>query len=135
MTIVTTSRKPVPELRSLAKDFAFAAGCTYVLRGKMGLPEIEAIDPVHILFSFRNREFSFQVSDHGIVVADIMIPGFSLKEREDARMKGLEVDDLSIYERLIPYIPLKLSETSGAGCAFDGTRKRRYRLRLMSHEA
>ncbi|MDD1707459.1 MAG: hypothetical protein LUO81_04595 [Methanoregulaceae archaeon] len=135
MTIVTTSRKPVPELRSLAKDFAFAAGCTYVLRGKMGLPEIEAIDPVHILFSFRNREFSFQVSDHGIVVADIMIPGYSLKEREDARMKGLEVDDLSIYERLVPYIPVKLSETGGAGCAFDGTRKRRYLLRLMSHEA
>ena len=38
MTIVTTSRKPVPELRSLAKDFAFAAGCRYVIRGKMGLP-------------------------------------------------------------------------------------------------
>jgi U3 small nucleolar ribonucleoprotein protein IMP4 len=68
MTIVTTSRKPVPELRSLAKDFAFATGWTYIFRGKMGLPEIEAIEPVHILFSFRNREFSFQISDHGTVL-------------------------------------------------------------------
>lgn len=135
MTIVTTSRKPTPELRSLAKDFAFATGCTYILRGKMGLPEIEAIDPVHILFSFRNREFSFQVSDHSTVIADIMISALSVKERDDARMKGLEVDDQSIYERLVPYIPVKLSETSRAGCAFDGTRKRRYQLRLMSYEA
>jgi U3 small nucleolar ribonucleoprotein protein IMP4 len=135
MTIVTTSRKPGPEPRSLAKDFAFATGCTYILRGKMGLSEIEAIDPVHILFSFRNREFSFQLSDHSTVIADIMIPWLTVYEREDARMESLEVDDLSIYERLVPYIPVKLSETGGAGCAFDGTRKRRYRLRLMSHEA
>jgi U3 small nucleolar ribonucleoprotein protein IMP4 len=135
MTIVTTSRKPVPELRSLAKDFAFAVGCSYVLRGRMGLPEIEVIDSVHFLFSLRNGRFSFHLIDHGTVIADITIPGFSVEDREDARIEGLVVDNPSIYECLAPYIPVKLSETDGAGCSFDGTRKRRYRFRLMFHEA
>jgi len=135
MTIVTTSRKPVPELRSLAKDFAFSVGCSYVLRGRLGLPEIEAVDPVHFLFSLRNRKFSFHLIDHSTVIADITIPGFSVEDREDARIEGLVVDNPSIYERLAPYIPVKLSETGGAGCSFDGTRKRRYRFRLMFHEA
>ncbi len=135
MTIVTTSRKPVPELRSFAKDFAFAAGCSYVLRGRMGLPEVEAIDPVHFLFSLRNGEFSIQLTDHGNVIAAITIPRFSMEDRGDARIEGLVVDDPSIYERLVPYIPVKLSETGRAGCSFDGTRKRRYRFRLMFHEA
>jgi hypothetical protein len=101
----------------------------------MGLPEIDTIDPVHFLFFLRNGEFSFQLIDHGKAIADVTIPGFSVEDRGDARMEGLVVDDPSIYERLAPYIPVKLSETGRAGCSFDGTRKRRYRLRLMFHEA
>ena len=135
MTIVTTSRKPVPELRSLAKDFAFAAGCPYVLRGRMGLPEIDTIDPVFFIFSSRGKEFSFRLSDHGTAVADIRIPAWSMEERSDERLPGFLVDDPSLYERLAPYIPVKLSEKGGGGCLFDGTRKRRYLLRLMIHEA
>jgi U3 small nucleolar ribonucleoprotein protein IMP4 len=135
MTIITTSRKPVPELRSLAKDFAFAIDTKYILRGRMSLSEIEAIDPIRILFSLQKSEFSFQLTVHGKVVADITILGFSVEDRGDSRREGLLVDNPSIYERLVPYIPMKLSETVGAGCVFDGTRKRRYRLRLMFHEA
>jgi U3 small nucleolar ribonucleoprotein protein IMP4 len=135
MTIVTTSRKPVPELRSLAKDFAFAADCPYILRGKMGLPEIDSLDPVFFIFSSRGKEFSLQLLDHGTPVADIRIPAWSMVERSGERLPGILIDDPSIYERLTPYIPVKLSETGGMGCLFDGTRKRRYLLRLMIHEA
>jgi U3 small nucleolar ribonucleoprotein protein IMP4 len=135
MTIVTTSRKPVPELRSLAKDFAFAADCPYILRGKMGLPEIDSLDPVFFIFSSRGKEFSLQLLDHGTPVADIRIPAWSMVERSGERLPGILIDDPSIYERLTPYIPVKLSETGGIGCLFDGTRKRRYLLRLMIHEA
>ena len=135
MTIITTSRKPVPELRSLAKDFAFAAGCMYVLRGRMGLPELDAIDPVSFMFSSQGREFHLRLSDHGAAVADIRIPAWSMEERSGDRLPGILIDDPSLYERLAPYIPVKLSETGGGGCLFDGTRKRRYLLRLMIHEA
>ena len=135
MTIVTTSSKPIPELRSLAKDFAFAADCPYILRGKMGLPEIDSLDPVFFIFSSRGKEFSLQLLDHGTPVADIRIPAWSMVERSGERLPGILIDDPSIYERLTPYIPVKLSETGGIGCLFDGTRKRRYLLRLMIHEA
>jgi U3 small nucleolar ribonucleoprotein protein IMP4 len=135
MTIVTTSRKPVPELRSIAKDFAFAADCPYILRGKMGLPEIDSLDPVFFIFSSRGKEFSLQLLDHGTPVADIWIPAWSMEERSGERLPGILIDDPSIYERLTPYIPVKLSETGGTGCLFDGTRKRRYLLRLKIHEA
>ncbi len=133
--IVTTSRKPVPELRSLAKDFAAAAGCPYILRGKTGLPDIDTIDPISFIFSSRGKEFTFRLTDHGTTVADIRITSWKLEERSGERLTGILVDDPSLYERLAPYIPVKLSETGGGGCRFDGTRKRRYLLRLMIHEA
>jgi U3 small nucleolar ribonucleoprotein protein IMP4 len=135
MTIVTTSRKPVPELRSLAKDFAFAAGCPYILRGRMGLPEIDTIDPVSLYFSSRGKEFSLRLSDHGTPVADIRIPEWNMEERSGERLPGIMIGDPSLYERLAPYIPVKLSEKGGGGCVFDGTRKRRYLLRLIIYEA
>jgi U3 small nucleolar ribonucleoprotein protein IMP4 len=133
--IVTTSRKPVPELRSLAKDFAFAAGCPYVLRGRMGLPGIDTIDPVSFIFTSRGKEAFLRLLDHGRIVAEIRIPSWSVGERHGDRLPGIQVDDPSLYERLVPYIPVKLSETGGGGCLFDGTRKRRYLLRLVIHEA
>jgi hypothetical protein len=48
---------------------------------------------------------------------------------------GIRVNDLSIYERLVPYIPVKLSEDGNDSCVFDGTRSRRYLLSLKIHEA
>jgi hypothetical protein len=101
----------------------------------MGLPDIDSLDPVFFIFSSRGKEFSLQLSDHGTLVADIRIPAWSMVERSGERLPGILIDDPSIYERLAPYIPVKLSETGGRGCLFDGTRKRRYLLRLMIHEA
>jgi len=135
MTIVTTSRKPVPELRSLAKDFAFATGCRYLIRGRMGLPEIDIIDPIFFLFSRQKGNYFLELSDHGSIKVEFVIPSFTVKERERPLVRGLRVNDLSIYERLAPYIPVKLSEEDGGWGAFDGTRSRRYLLQLIIHEA
>jgi U3 small nucleolar ribonucleoprotein protein IMP4 len=135
MTIVTTSRKPVPELRSLARDFAFAAGCRYILRGKMGLADLNSLDPVFILFSQQGERFSLRLDDHGRNVAEFMIQKMTVTERDDVLNRGIRIGDQTIYERLVPYIPLKLSEEGGGLCAFDGTRSRRYLLRLTVHEA
>ncbi len=135
MTIVTTSRKPVPELRSLAKDFAFATGCRYLIRGRMGRPEIDTIDPIFFLFSRQKGNYFLELSDHGSKRAEFVIPSFTVNEREGSLARGLRVNDLSIYERLVPYIPVKLSEEDDGRCVFDGTRSRRYLLRLIIHEA
>lgn len=135
MTIVTTSRKPVPELRSLAKDFAFAAGCRYVIRGKMGLADINFLDSAHFIFSLhKGRTLSLELFSGGGLDTLFIITGFRTAVREGPRM-GMQVNDLSIYERLKPYIPVKLSEAGEDSCVFDGTRSRRYLLSLKIHEA
>jgi U3 small nucleolar ribonucleoprotein protein IMP4 len=135
MTIVTTSRKPVPELRSLAKDFAFATGCRYLIRGKRGLPDINSVDPVFLLFSLQKGNYIGELSDHGSIRAEFVISCLTVKERDGPLERGFRVNDLSIYERLAPYIPVKLSEEGEGWCVFDGTRSRRYLLRLIIHEA
>jgi U3 small nucleolar ribonucleoprotein protein IMP4 len=135
MTLVTTSRKPVPELRSLARDFAFATECRYVLRGKMGLPDLHSLDPALILFFKQEGYFSFFISEQGRNTAEFVISSMIITEREGAMIRGLRVGDPSIYERLTPYVPVKLSEGNGGSCVFDGTRSRRYLLRLTIHEA
>jgi len=137
MSIVSTSRKPVPGLRSLAKDFAFAAGCPYIVRGKMGLPDIDALDPIHLIFSqVRGELYALHLSSHGSPVAAFLIPAVTVTRRDGPMMTGITVGDPSIYERLEPYIPVKLSEACRAGaCVFDGTRSRRYLLALEYHEA
>jgi U3 small nucleolar ribonucleoprotein protein IMP4 len=135
MTIVTTSRKPVPELRSLAKDFAFAAGCRYVVRGKMGLSAIHSLDPATIIFSlYKGTSLSLELCAEGNPVTLLLITGSRTAVREGPRI-GIRVNDLSIYERLVPYIPVKLSEAGDDSCVFDGTRSRRYLLSLKIHEA
>jgi U3 small nucleolar ribonucleoprotein protein IMP4 len=135
MTIVTTSRKPVPELRSLAKDFAFAAGCRYVIRGKMGLSAIHSLDPATIIFSLhKGTSLSLELCAEGNPGILLLITGSRTAVREGPRI-GIRVNDLSIYERLVPYIPVKLSEDGDVSCVFDGTRSRRYLLSLKIHEA
>lgn len=135
MTIITTSRKPVPELRSLAKDFAFAAGCRYVIRGKAGLSDIIATDPTPIIFSlFKGTSLSLELYREGNPDILLIITGLRTALREGQRM-GIQVNDPSIYERLAPYIPVKLSEDGEDSCVFDGTRSRRYLLSLKIHEA
>jgi U3 small nucleolar ribonucleoprotein protein IMP4 len=134
MTIVTTSRKPVPELRSLARDFAFAAGCRYVTRGKMGLPDLNSLDPVSILFSQQEGQIFLRIVDHGRTNAEFGIQSFTMKKREEPLIRTFRVSDQSIYERLAPYIPVKLSEEDRGLCVLDGTQSRRYLLRLIIHE-
>jgi U3 small nucleolar ribonucleoprotein protein IMP4 len=134
MTIVTTSRKPVPELRSLAKDFAFAAGCRYIVRGKMGCPDLHSLDSLSIVFSQWKGQFFLQIVDHSQSSAEFVISSVSIKERQEPIVKGIRVNDQSIYERMAPYIPVILSDDNGGLCIFDGTRSRRYLLRLIIHE-
>ena len=56
MTLVTTSRKPAPELRTLGKNLAFAMGGKYSPRGKAGVDEVFSWgDPV-LIISRRGRK-------------------------------------------------------------------------------
>jgi len=135
MTIVTTSRKPVPEIRSLAKDLAFAIGCTYVLRGKMGLSELNSKYPVFFLLSLEQGNFRMKLIDDDSVIADYRVDVQEVTTRSAVRMEGLFVSNQSVYEELKPYIPVKLTEEPSGALMFDGTRKKRYVLNLTAYGA
>jgi len=62
MTVVTTSRKPVPEVRSLARDLAFAIGAEYATRGKMGMGDLlSSHDGPVLIVSRSGQSFLIQV--------------------------------------------------------------------------
>lgn len=135
MTLVSTSRKPIVELRSLAKDFAFAAGCQYIVRGKAGLAEITSRDTNVIIFSLYYGTLpSFTLYTEGKQGTLFLVSDLKTIQRDGPRL-GIQVNDPSIYERLVPYIPVKLSEDGAETCIIDGIRSRRYLLSLKIHEA
>ncbi len=133
--IVTTSRKPAPELRSLARDLAFALDCEYIIRGKRGLAALDSLDPVAVHISLRNNNFFLQVVDHQEIVGEYIISTATLTGRQGPLLRGLRVSDQSIYDRLVPYIPVKLSDDCDGLSTIDGRQSRRYLLRLRVYEA
>jgi U3 small nucleolar ribonucleoprotein protein IMP4 len=130
MTFVTTSRKAAPEVRSLAKDLAFALGLRYIKRGKQGLSDLNSIDPLFIIFSTEFRGTRMQGFSDGKVFADYLVREQSVLTREDQMRKGLSAGDQSVYDTLKPYIPVAFSEDSVYTLIFDGTRSHRYLIRL-----
>lgn len=136
MTLVTTSRKPVPELRSLAKDLAFAIGKPYFVRGKTPWEDLREKDPLILLFSQSGKKrYAVQIFLEGKEVLLLAIPGWRVDVRPDARMDGVLVADQSVYEALEPYIPVKFEKESTCTMVFDGTRRRHYMVRLKGHGA
>jgi U3 small nucleolar ribonucleoprotein protein IMP4 len=135
MTFVTTSRKALPEIRSLAKDLAFAAGCPYQIRGKTGFNSLNSQDNSFLVVSTEYRGTRIQCFSDGKSVADYLITGHSLEERTETMRKGIFVSDQSVYEHMKLYIPMELTGDESSSMNFDGTHRRRYLLRLAPYGA
>ncbi len=133
MTVITTSRKPFPELRSLTRDLAFSIGGQYLTRGKMGLRELLALDRTVLLVSKQGPILLLQVFCDESPVASVPIRGFSVRRREGAITRGLIISDRAIYESLKRYVDASCtSETlKGHRIVFDGTQRKRYVLELV----
>lgn len=130
--IVTTSRKPAPELRSLARDLAFALDCDYIIRGKMGLAALGSLDPVAVYLYLKQGNMVLQVIANGDIRDEFVISSVTVTGRQGPLTKGLRVGDQSIYDRLAPYIPVKLSDDRDGLSTIDGRQSRRYLLRLSA---
>jgi U3 small nucleolar ribonucleoprotein protein IMP4 len=135
MTFVTTSRKALPGVRSLAKDLAFAAGCSYQIRGKAGLNTLNSQDISFLIMSTEYLGTRFRCFSGGEPVADYLVTEISFEERTDPIRKGVFVSDQSVYDSMKPYIPVILSGEGSGSVTFDGTRRRRYLLRLAPNGA
>ena len=135
MTTVTTSRKPESEVRALAKDLAFAAECRYMVRGKMGMKEVGAQDPLFLIVFRERGEMRIQTFDHGVPSGEIIATSVTVTRREDEFRKGIFTTNQSIYELLKSYVPVTLLKGSEDTLSFDGTRRTRYHLSVVIHAA
>jgi U3 small nucleolar ribonucleoprotein protein IMP4 len=133
MTVITTSRKPVPEIRTLAKDLAYATGCEYLMRGKMGMKDLISHDPVYFLISKDKGIIRIEFYDKGEKKSDLSVSSLTVTQREDNQRKGIYLSNQSVYEQLKPYIPVELTVEGGRDLSFDGTRRSRYNLTLADH--
>lgn len=135
MTIVTTSRKPVPEVRSLARDLAFALGCEYIVRGKQSIAQIAGRDPLVIHLSREGGKTRLQLITGKVVVADYLIQSERVEIRERTINQGIYSSNQSVYEHLSRYIPVVLADTIQGTLAYDGIKRRHYELDLIPYGA
>jgi U3 small nucleolar ribonucleoprotein protein IMP4 len=132
MTVVTTSRKAAPDVRSLAKDLAFALGYQFFTRGKMGLQELNSIDTSFLILSTEPAGTRLQIFSSGEPVADYLVAKITIEDRAGTMSKEVFVTDQSVYDVMNPYIRVAMSREKGGTMIFDGTRRRRYILGLKT---
>lgn len=134
MTVVTTSRKPAPEVRTLARDLAFSIGAGYVTRGKAGMGDLFALDGSVLVVSKSGPFFLILVYDGGEPVVEIRVRSFAVEERPGAIARGLFVSDRPVYEALKDHVDVVFAGESLTGhrIVFDGTQRRRYTLKVAS---
>ena len=133
MTVVTTSRKPVPEVRSLSRDLAFSIGGEYLTRGKAGMGDLFSRDETVVIVSRSGSFFLIQVFSNEGPVAEIAVKSFSVEERGGEIARGLFVSDRSVYEALKDRIDVAFAGEAlpEHRIVFDGTQRKRYTLKVV----
>ncbi|NLM29955.1 MAG: hypothetical protein GX216_05940 [Methanomicrobiales archaeon] len=134
MTVVTTSRKPLPEVRTLARDLAFAIGGEYVTRGKAGMHDLLAPDQPLVIVAKAGSYFSIQIFSGDRDPVDITIRSFRVEERAGAIARGVFVSEGSACEALRDYIEPIFIDKDLPGrhqIVFDGRQRRRYTLEVV----
>jgi len=130
MTLVTTSRKPAPELRTLGKNLAFAMGGKYSPRGKAGVDEVFSWgDPV-LIISRRGRKTLIETYVSGDSVSGIFLTGFSVSRRDVPLERGLRTGSEKVYHELAECLDITLTDAGVNEILFHGTQGREYVLRI-----
>ena len=129
---VTTSRKPVPFLRTFSKDLAFALGAHYTPRGKSGLSEITAIDSIVLVVSKQKGHYLIEIFGDGEPVEGVQLSSFRVDSREGDIIRGLQVGNQTVYENLKQYLNVSKTDCGDLNIVFDGAQRRRYVLSLKN---
>lgn len=134
MTVVTTSRKPIPSLRTFAKDLAFTLGGTYTPRGKSSVQDVLISDNCVIFCMKERRAFLMQVYLRGEPYLECAFNSFDVINREGTLQKGVVSGNREIAETLMPYLPVSLDDAVQKNhLIFDGLQRRQYVVRLPAH--
>ncbi|KAF1078793.1 hypothetical protein [Methanogenium sp. MK-MG] len=130
MKLVTTSRKPAPELRTLGKDLAFALGGKYSPRGKAGVDEVLSWgDPV-LVVSRRGRKTLIETYVSGDSVSGIFLSGFTVSRRDVPLEKGLRTGSEKMYHELAECLDISLTDAGVNEILFHGAQAKGYVLRI-----
>ena len=132
MTFVTSSRKPSPEVRRLAKEIAFALDLPYIQRGKAGLRTMDAEDPVIIFLSGAKRGGQiFDLTVSGKIVFSMLITNVLMSERPVPFRHGFVIRERELYDALSPHLPVMFDAGAPGPIVFYGTQKMQYILQVM----
>lgn len=132
MTFVTTSRKPVPEVRTLAKGLAFALGWQYLIRGKIGVQDLNQRGPLLFLVSGEAKSMRVALLQNNSTITEFTVDSIEMHERKEPIFHGITVSDEALVEALSPYIAIKLGgEATRRTLVFDGPQKKQYLLILQ----
>ncbi len=132
MTLVTSSRKPVPEVRTLCRDIAFALESHCLTRGKQGLEGVKATEPTIVIVCRQQKGYRLQVIHNEAVVADYPVPSFTVRSRTAGKARrGLFVSNRSVFEELSPYLSVEYTGAENCTLEFDGTQARHYVLEVL----
>ena len=131
MTFVTTSRKPVPEVRTLAKGLAFALGWQYLTRGKMGVQDLNERGPLLFLVSGEAKSIRVALIRDNSTVTEFTVDSTEMHERTGTMAHGITVSDHGLFEALSPFIEIRLGAANEhRTLSYDGPQKKQYLLTL-----
>lgn len=132
MTVVTTSRKPDPGIRTLGRDLAVAVGAPFSTRGKQSLSIAIRMDDVVCVVGQHRRHPVIDLYAGGEPVLHLPVRDSTVVERTGDRQWGVGAGDQSIYQILGKYLnafQLQAEQYSGR-LVFDGRGKRRVTLTI-----
>ena len=133
MTLVTTSRKPAPELRTLGKDLAFALGGKYSPRGKAGIDEVLSWGDVVMIVSRRGRKTLIEVYASGESVSGILLSGFTVSRRDVPLVRGLRTGSEWVYREMAESLDITLTDAGENEIMFHGTQGKGYVLKIAQN--
>ena len=135
MTILTTSRRPTPEIRAFARDLAFALGCDHMNRGKTGLRDLSPRDPAILFIEKQQQKIAIRLEVEGEMRGEIILSGWSVGIREKGMRRGIFTSDQSVYDLLNRYVPVTMVQNQDRAITFDGRQRREYRCDRECHDA
>ena len=128
MILVTTSRKADPLVRRIGRDLAFAAGGTYLTRGKGGLSRPPFSDGIVLVLCRDGGGIRMQVLDRMEEGATLRFPSVKEEPRPGPLRRGLFTGNPGLFSCLSPFLPLQKEEGLPESLVLDGVQGRRISL-------
>jgi U3 small nucleolar ribonucleoprotein protein IMP4 len=128
MILVTTSRKADPLVRRIGRDIAFAAGGTYLTRGKGGLTRPPFSDGLVLVISRDGKGIRMQLLDRMQEGASLRFLSVKEEPRPGTLRKGLFTGNPGLFSCLSPPLPVIREEDLPGSLVLDGVQGRRITL-------